>query len=224
MVHRDPETGKFVSSGDSGHFDSYRDLRSASGLVSAEIPAADLSGGTTAHDSLEDANLLLDGDRYLEPNELMELVAVAFTSTLSGPTTASAESSMAAAVQYGFEETFEGVIDTPPAFWAGSGLIENSGVYDVNRGDEDADSALWMERLQATADFGDSTNGLGAGADIDRARRFIPYRRLYGLGPTLSADESLFAPIRIFTDNVSDHAVQVEAAVHAVYKVHEDVR
>lgn len=218
MPHRDPETGQFVAGRASDM--TWQETTAILTTTGTQIPAADLTGGNTDHDPLQDADVtqVLDFSGHLDSDEVFELIALDYHINLALPATASAESSALAAYVY---SRVPDVFAPNPSFWA-TGQRE-SGVYDVNGatgGDEDA-SVLHQGELAATADFGDSTNGLGAGAFIGYDSNLVPFRALYGVGPMFDMDDEIYFPVVFYSDNISDHAIHLTQRAEWRGIVHE---
>lgn len=219
MAARDPDTGQFVSGGGGGALPAYGETRTVVGMLSTEIPAADLGGGQTRADAEADGNLeIIDFDQVLvQEGEVFEVLFANWTAALKIHTTNTAEAY--AELDYTVGTDLEQDDRTSGPFFVSSVDIGNN--IDATNGSGREESALWRGRLFSSNQFGDSTNGLGAGMDADRERRQFPFGALYGQGPLFDMDDSLYVPHHYDIDNVSDSAVNAGFGLELTGVVHE---
>lgn len=209
---RDPETGQFVSADEAGAVTSYRETQDIHGSVQFEIPAADLGGGTGQVNVEGDSALeMLDFEDVIDDSEVFEAAYFAWTVVLHGHTTATAESWIGFAYAFMHSDLQRPPGIVTPEFIQGSPDGEVGTVDIVSDQTEDDDMIAWGG-LFGESSLGDSTNGLGAGADYDRDRRSLPFKALYGTGPVFDANDFVAVPCEFYHDNVSDHAI--EASVY----------
>lgn len=199
MVRRDPETGKFVSSGSA--IDWHRTTR-LMGVLHSTIPAADLSGATNEHEVLGDGTEIVDFGTVLGHDEVFRIRSMRVNATLGLPTTSTAESSAELSYTIG-ADAGGGIVQLDSSFYAGK-VHREEGLADIAQTDAEVPDIIAAGELHATADFGDSVNGLGAGADYDRDRYWVHFG---DEGPVYDADDELYAEHEFGIDNVSDHAV-----------------
>lgn len=216
-VQRDPETGQFVAV-EGQRLEGYHETTALTGWVSGTIPAADLAGGTTDQDQLVGEEVeLVDFSGVLASDEVFEVVQMVVSAGLWIHTTNTAEAAARGQVVVSRESDLN---DFRASFWAGTPDSEQ-GVWDVQAGNLERAEVLHRSHLFTTNQYGDSTNGLGAGSDIDRDRRTYPFRALYGSGPMFDQDDELYAPMTVETDNISDSALEQEVVVHLRGVVHQ---
>lgn len=222
MVHRDPETGRFVSDSGGGHGDaSYGRTRTITGAMHSEIAAADLAGGTTTDTVEAGAALeLIDFDEVLvQENEVYEVVMARLLYYVNAHTTATAEGW----VGVGWEVTTDQNLGTgelrPPFTGSGSGIAGSNATIsqDSRRAEQTFDHGF----LNAEPSHSDTTNGLAAGADYNIVDRQIEYRQAFDRGPMFDMDDSWFVPHRYHIDNIDDHAVQFGVACQLEGVVHD---
>lgn len=218
MPARDPETGQFVSAGGAGT--PYNETRTINGVMHSEIPAADLSGGTTTekvegHTAVE----LIDFDSVLiAENEVFEVLRARLTYYCSAHTTATAEGYVGVSADV-TTNTELGVGETLPPFFVGNAT--DVGLADIKnasaRGEDTYDTAF----LFAEPSVADSAAGLAAGANNHIVDHTITYRDGFAGGPTFDMDDSWFVPHVFMVDNISDHAVQFGCVAHLEGVVHD---
>lgn len=199
MVYRDPETGKFVSSGDG---DDWIDTTRIAASLHSAIPAADLGGNkVTAGVDGEEAEIA-DFTDILDNDEIFRLRSLQVTGTFAMPTTATAES----AGQVTWELTSD---STGMPFDIGSPYFNNQieqeeGIVDINSHSDEASSALAVGQMRAEASFLDTVNALGGGGINGSDRRTIDFGRE---GPAYDRDDELNLVHEFDVNGVSDHAV-----------------
>lgn len=216
MVRRDPQTGKFVSDSD-GPGPDYETLTAITGSVNAMIQPADLSGGTTAHDPMDSTlSEIISWDRHLDADEVFAAKYLRYVVSLTGHTTQSAESYLmgAWAIQDSPGANRSGGVFKNPVNWGGTS--DTSGVYDVARTDRESAGTLVSGRLTAEGSAADSASGLGLGAAPGFDAGSVPFQAIYGSGPIAEDEDSWYAPIRLWTDNVDDHGVSVDVFIETV--------
>lgn len=202
MPHRDPETGKFVSS--ASHGGCWEGLEIINFDVTHRIDAADLAGGNS-NSTWEGSTAVVDFGDILDEFEVGEVVEANLRSTLSMPTTATAESFGRAVWELKSEPTLTTFISNALA-----GADETENTIDAKIGSNHDNEVIARSALHATADLNDTTNGTGAGAHISEDRQELNYRNRFGGGPVFDEDDELYLPVVLQTDNVSDHRILLE--------------
>lgn len=205
MVRRDPQTGQFVSGGEDAADDRL------TGSISSTVPAADLSGGTASQAVDGETAEVIDFTQVLDSDEVFEVAALTVEASLSLPTTATAES--AAQLNWTVSNDLGASQVINPVHY-GNSAMEEQGIADVRAEQWDDDGTLATGHLVAESSVGDSTNGLGAGAENDRERIRIPFWGDYGSGPVFDQNDELTAPHQFYIDNVDDHAVLATIVCH----------
>lgn len=213
MPRRDPKTGKFVS-GSGGEYPRDRIF----GSIASTVPAADLAGGTTDANVFGEDSEVIDFSEYLDSDEVFEIAAVTVTATLAMPTTATAEG--AAQLNWSVASDLgKGRVIAPTHY--GGNTMRESETADIRQAQWDDDTVITQGTMTATAGFGDSVNGLGAGSFDGYERERIAFWDEYGSGPIYDADDELSVPHTMYIDNVSDHAVVAEIVVFLEGEVHD---
>lgn len=216
MPHRDPDTGRFVAA--SVEDVPWHETRAVEGNVSVEIPAADLSGGTTIHEALTDDDIeWADFDQVVDADEIFELRLLQATVAFSIHTTATGQSFATAG--YAIAENLQdrSALQSPP-FWNTTSEVDN---YDIITDNRSASEILYAGKVNAVAQTLDSTNSLASGPGLGYDSFQIAYPDMDMQGPIYDADDSLFAPVRFHTDAVSDMAVEINVTGHVRGVVHE---
>lgn len=215
MVRRGPD-GKFRSGGGGEGRDN---CKVVTGSLTNTVPAADLSGGTISVQVDGEESEVFDFTQVLDSNEVFEAQVVEVTAGLHMPTTATAEGSAqlewTARTGYGVDRAVKS------AFYGNPAQVED-GVADINTLTTDADDVLTSGRLSASAGFGDSVNGLGAGAEHGFDYRRMPFVNEFGGGVHFDSDDELTIPHTVEIDNVSDHAVEAFFEIVMTGPVHGD--
>lgn len=199
MVHRDPQTGRFQAG--SGPID-WGDVETVPFILTTEIPAADLGGGTGTVRVDGTQVQVVDMDEHIDADEEYRVFALWWDAYLSMPTTATAEgySTVSYALSPDSEDFIPQVIS--PLFFGGA-PDDEQGVVDIQQ--DEALHPVWVTgELQATPSIADSTNQLGAGSDHDTVREWFQFGPD---GPRLEDQDELYIPHEWHFDNISDHAV-----------------
>lgn len=210
MPRRDPHTGQFVSGGGSGG-DGWDKV---AGNLMAEIPAADLAGGTSTgnESNTVDGELatVIDFSSILEHEEMFDVEWLYLDTVLYAPTTATAEGTVWAEWELSRESTMSVQHASNPFI---NGAVKGEdGLLDVGQSQAEESSLLASGQMVGTPSFGDSTNGLGAGSDVDRTRQQFP------VFESFDEDDEIYFPVELSADNVSDHAVAFDTTVVAYGK------
>lgn len=206
-VTRDPETGKFQR-GNRPDMETWHDTHGFIFSLDSTIPAADLAGETS--ETVENSNELITTDfsEHLEVDEVFEASYMAYTATLSAPTTATAEGHVWAS--WTIQRDTAALVGTPRTTFLSTLSGTDVGIADVsNRFDVHEDSVLDHASLVCAAGLSDTTNSLAAGETATHMAREIPYRALFGTGPFFDQDDEIAIPHGFDVDNVSDHAVNL---------------
>lgn len=208
MPRRDPKTGKFVSSDGCV---TRNDADTVMADFVSVIPAADLSGGTTTPSDGrvegEDAEIV-NFSNLLDSDEVFEIYRLTLMTSLSLPTTASAEGS--AQADYTLTDDLTDFVGTTGSFY-GAGPEIQTGIVDIRANQFDDDDWLVNGRLWASPSHSDSAAGLAAGSDAMSQLHEVGYLSEYGGGPRFDEDDEIAITHEITVDNVSDHAVQFTA-------------
>lgn len=202
MVRRDPQTGQFVS-GDTRSDVDWTDTKRIGAGMGINIPAADLAGATD-HTALEgESAKIVDFSDQLENDEVYVLHKAQVAAFLNFPTTATAESSGGFAYQIGPESRDVSRAHLIQPFYHGSAKREH-GIIDINQDSGEAGGVWAVGHLAGEASLGDSTNGLGAGADNENERYTVDFG---DTRPVYDRDDELYAVSKLWYDNISDHAI-----------------
>lgn len=207
-MRRDPQTGKFVSSGGGGSSVPWSKQKRLAGSIHITIPAADLAGGTEEVDTIGDATEIIDFTDQLENDEIYRLHSMDVTSVLALPTSATAEGNAWWNFVVG-PESDTPVMQSSPSFYIGSPVVED-GIADITGVTREAGGVMYNGMLYAEAGLLDTVNGAGAGAapaNMEETVHFGPD------GPVFDRDDELYAPSEINVDDVSDHAVVASVGV-----------
>lgn len=211
MVHRDPQTGKFVS-GPSGSGECWADFDTVISDNVYRIDAADLSGGNQ-NKAWEGKTPIVDFGAILEDFDVGELVALQIKSHLSIPTTSTAEAWARAVAQVRSEPGTSSAVGQ-----ALVGSTESDEIVDMLQAQSLDNETYHIETLAATNSHSDTTTNVAAGADIAERETLINFRELAGGGPVFDEDDELYLPVQLETDNISDSKVFYEATVQAIVR------
>lgn len=98
--------------------------------------------------------------------------------------------------------------------------IDSSGTDDIQTVEADTDEVgqIWAAQTGATLPIDDSTDGPGAGADVEFDNEMVDFRAMLGGGPILDATDDFTPRVRVDQNNAG---VRVEA--QAVYTLYYDV-
>lgn len=213
MVHRDPETGKFVSSA-AGGGDCWEDLTILVGDVTHRVDAADLSGGNQLFGSGAANAPLFDFGDILGEHDVGEIVSMYVKASLYGPTTATAESFIRGHLQLRTEPS-EGDVQVGKGL---SGAHHTEDSIDTKSNGRNEDEILWATSMFGVTNFNDTVNATGGGPGIGESEVNIEFRNIFGGGPVLDDDDEIYAPVAFETDNISDHRVFAELTAVAAVK------
>jgi hypothetical protein len=205
MVHRDPETGRYVS-------DSHSMARlcpSADryvGSLGYRIPAADLSGTSEQTVNGEDAEIL-DFDALVGDDEILEVYAIHLETVLAGPTTATAESAMTATWALRTDYGGIGEIQAASEAFGVNSPDTEEGIVDVIQSQEADDDILASGTHYAEASFRDTSNGTGGGSDSSRERTELQLASDLDSVLHVDIEDEITIPTQIRAQEVDDHAV-----------------
>lgn len=208
MVHRDPETGKFVADEGGGVFEEMDRETTISGGLSVNIPAADLGGGNVTETVDGDDGELVNLSNHLDADEVFEARLIIVDTFLGLPTTATAEGSALVSYQVqtdlsSFNNAEQGLFS---GFYGGATTLE-TGIADVRQNDEMDGSIVHTGAMYAESSALDTTNGVGTGSDHSEDTVVIPAKAQAGRSLLVDEDDEIGVSSRIGIDNVSDHAV-----------------
>lgn len=193
---RDPHTGKFRSGDRPDNFDH----ESIAASITVTLPAADLGGGTLTEEVDGEQGELIDFTEPLNRDEIFELHSLQVSTTLSMPTTATAEGSAELAYQVVTDFAGPGPAGRP-SFYGGP-VEQEDGIADVNTFQDHEDDYLARGRLVASPSHSDTVNALAGGADNANENYIVPVHDL-----RLDENDELTVPMALAVNNVSDHAV-----------------
>lgn len=227
MPHRDPETGKFVSS--EAAQVNWTDIKMLAGGITATIQAAQLAGESDSHNIFDEDAQAMELTGVLENNEVYEVLAMRYHAALDLPTTATAESHGALAWGIGTASAGPRSSHHSPKTFGGPTRISHteggftSRITSVPAGNEDpAKPGNWIEGyIPGSGSVGDSTNGLGAGGDAGQEYGTIPFAAMLGGGPVLDRDDEVHAGMELMFDNISDHSIYGHVGFNLYGVVHE---
>lgn len=219
MVHRDPETGQFVSSGGHQLAQSYRDYEFKHVRSHYDVDAADLPGAFPIE---EEAIRTVSLDDCLHRDELADLVMLNIHALqASVPGTASAENSLEARWELSLDHSSEMVLGTDQDTGTDGG---DSGVIDTAFSESDNPDILFFGEWSAEGGYADSTNQLGGGPDAPLIQNQLNYPAEFGVCPRLDDRDEVVESFR-FQDqggaDISDSLIQLSAAYTLVFAVEE---
>lgn len=191
--------GRFVESSDiDGRW------KRVEGGLSAIIPAADLSGGTTDQPDLDgDIVQLIDFSGELESHEAFHVVRGWFQTQLMLHTTATTEGWARADVAYSRESAAS---DHSSAFLT---VNEEDDVWDVNQSFVgEVSEHLHRADLMSENNFNDTTSATGGGGWVDTDRTLVQYQPGEFV---FDQDDEVYSPLSAATDNIDDHAIEIRA-------------
>lgn len=195
MAVRDPDTGQFVSVEEAGGFDNLdrQGFRAALNLASGD---PDIVQGNLA---------IIEPAGGLERGEIAELVAM-YVNLLFEADTSGASRRADSTLEVTRRAEPQLVIDNASGF-------ESSGEIDGQAVDftlEDSYPGLvYLREMLAQSPVNDTTNGVGAGADMDRHEQLVNYRKEAGRGPVFDRDDLLNHFLRIDHTGGADFQIGV---------------
>lgn len=224
MVHRDPETGKFVS--DNGPEGArYIDTERLHFAEAFSDPASDHSGATGQNygegDGWEGIELIEIGD-ILERDEVAEVIRLSIVAQCSLPSTATSDGTVRAIAQVSLDDDLTSLDLT--SNW--SDVTKPSGIQatQVSGGgfdNEDAADMLTRALMVGTgAQFSDGASGVGGSASFGHdavAREWTP-----GFAPVVDDRDVLYTSGAKEVSNVADQSSHVELAGMLELLVHTD--
>lgn len=224
MVHRDPQTGKFVSDDDAT---SWSDIKTMEGSLGVSIPAAELGGGTNSENITGDDAVVIDFDNALDNDEVYEVRRMQVTIAGSLPTTATAEGSgyLACGVSRDGNRA-EAVQQTAP-FYGGPTdyqVTDAASTVDVNGTKglrPDDNETLWAGKVYLANSMNDTANSVAGGADNAEMNEQVAFHDELGAGPVFDANDELYTILELGYDNISDHAVVGHVGVVTQGVVHQ---
>lgn len=214
MVHRDPETGQFVSR--SMEFVEQSEAKTLVASLSSVIPAADLGGGTgTSAFTDADATEFVDFTPFLENDEVFEAVAMQYEASLYLPTTATAEGSGGFAFAIRDEPRLGAINNGDSSFYDGGPDFED-GDADIRVRSVERTGTLAVGSMYGENSINDTGSSVALGADYENTNELISFMDSHGYMPAFDRDDELYLPHQISFDNISDHAIggTVVAALH----------
>lgn len=217
MVHRDPETGQFVS-GDGQH--RYEGIEVATFHADFGIQAADLSGATGfaggEGDQIEGIRILDFGD-FCDRNERLKLLHAEHSLTAYINSTQTADGTVRVAAEISASPSASGGIHT-----IGTGDVDSSQDLAVGGATTDDTIDVLGKPLIATGHgpFSDGASGVGGGgsAGEDDAHLHYPESPVCDFFPR----DELFVNANLEVWNVADAGVHGEVVGQHIYGVLED--
>lgn len=217
MVHRDPRTGQFVSSG--GEPGSMEDLRgdfdTVTGSVVYTIPAADNAGGITNENIDGEESVIIDFTPVLDDDEFFHVGLLSISLSLGLPTTATAEGFGAAGWALRTDFGPADPVNEHSAFNVPGPQFEE-GIIDGRQEQVEETSIIDAGGLYAQPSFNDTVTGTGGGGDTVNEHRYLAPTADLGAVLTMDEDDELTMPVDLRTENVSDHRITFAATVVAV--------
>lgn len=204
MPHRDPETGQFVADG-SHELGGLDDIEVQLVESRYEVDASDLPYGDSDDEFAENVRSVQPAGG-LARGEVAELVAARFHVQPGTKGTQTAEGGTSG----GFELSSDpdSKIIASPGTKAGGGNIVTSisgnQVIDAGWWDSTDPDLLWWTYVTAEGSHRDTASGTGGGADRQQVMELVPFRSLFGMGPTFDRRDELHEHIDMDTLGVVD--------------------
>lgn len=186
MVHRDPDTGKFVSDDDDGM--DYVDVDGTevyTGQLSTEVAAADLSTGEDSVTIDGEAAEVIDFTQYLSSDEVFVCHAIELTVTSEPDRTASAEHNFN--IQYTARRNSEPLLGTGQP-------DQPSGIGITAATDSAEDDVLLSGLVNGAGDFADSASGVSGGQDAVNQVRSFSWVQNDLPAPAFDQDDEVYIP------------------------------
>lgn len=219
MVHRDPETGRFLP----GSGEAWDDIEVSTFAASVGVQASDLTGGTGfgGGDNNEWEGLeLIDYDDIVDRNEELRLLGIAHHLAVYVNSTETADGSVAAAVEVSASPSL--TTTTQRAARPTTGALSTTGAGAGNAvGGSDVDDTIDLvgRPLAATghAPFSDGATGVGGGGSegMDSQESTLFPAEFGRFHPR----DELFLNGRISAWNIDDAGVHVTLSGQHVYGV-----
>jgi len=216
MAARDPQTGKFVSSGAVDRFD---DIEQVQFSAHYGVQASDLSGSTGFTGEgfdFADANSVIDYDEIVDRNESLHLIQAMHVLNVYANSTQTADGSVAAAV----------ALTTSPTRQTGTGnlAMQNASSVDADtnvigqRGSDDSIDPIGRQLIGfGGAPFSDSSGGEGGAGSAGEDR--VVLDGLPGDCGRFHPRDDLFAVGEFAAWNIDDAAIHAEISGQHIYGV-----
>jgi hypothetical protein len=217
MVHRDPETGLFVS--DDHSVDRYSDFEHQHVHSSYDVDAADLPGAFPIQES--DIRVV-DLDDLLDRNERADLIMLEIHGIqASVPGTTTTEAALRAAIEIGIGAGDRMILaeDRDDSTDTGS-----SGVVDRNLWESDSPDTLYFAEWISEGSFGDTANGVGAGADAPVLEDETHFPRDYGTCPEFDERDEITESIvldEVGGAGIDDSLIELNVSYSLVFAIEE---
>lgn len=226
MVHRDPETGRFVSDDSDGYMAPFfydGDDRGAIDVDATEtftaalqyfIPAADLSTGSdTATVDGEEA-IAVDFTEFLDSDEVFVAHSFDLHVQITPNRTATAEH----VINCDYALRGDGQLGPVTL---GIGSTRSDGIIDVFQEESEDDDIIFQGAITGSGDLADSTNSLAGGADQTHADHSVTFPEAALPAPAFDQDDELYVPARIQVRGSDDQGINVRFAVTARGKTYD---
>lgn len=218
--HRDPQTGKFVSSRDHD-FDRFEQLHAMDTL---SVPAADLDGNTGQHfgeESQYEGRELFDFETVLDRDEVGVIQWQAQQIVVYGLSSSTADGTVRGAAEFSFSPSNSHILKVASASedlddQTGSGF-DIEGVDTVFSSDTGDTVGRTLQAI-GYSPFSDGATGVGGsgGAGIDQWEGPVM------IDPVVDDRDSLFHNGAIEASNVADASVHMDVSVWTALAVMED--
>lgn len=156
-VVRGPD-GKFMSASDLDRADAHREALVAQQKLG--VPAADLTTGNDFFRVDGEESIVIDLEEVLDTDEAFAIHYVELVTSMEPNRTATAEHNITNAYVLATD-----LVDMGDAPLGDNAVDISDGVVDIRVDDRENDDVLLAGQVTGSGDIGDSTNGLGAGAD-----------------------------------------------------------
>lgn len=221
MVHRDPETGQFVS-GPASHsqIERFSDYEFVHVHNEYNIDASDLPGSLPV---LEENAAVIDLDSVLDRDELADLIMLDVHGIQASiPGTSSAESSLRASLEIGVG-TGSRMLSSQDRDDAENDS-GSSGVLDFAKWSSDSPDVLWFADWNAEASFADSSSGLGGASDAPVLDGRMHFPREFGACPAFDERDEISESFKfssVGSADISDSLIRLTTAYSLVFAVEE---
>lgn len=200
MVHRDPDTGKFVADHDDRGAVDLDATEVFTGKLLWQIPAADVTAGSDTQELSGEAAQILDFTDYLGSDEVFVTHAVNMEVQLSAGQTATAEHVIETDYHLRSQGNVEEVIGVTPQ--------EEEGIVDVANVDADDDDIIFNGFVAGGGDFADSATGLAGGGNLNHVSHDMNYVDADLPGPAFDQDDELYVPQQILVTGSDDQSAR----------------
>lgn len=220
MVHRDPESGKFVAGSDNQY--QYGDLDIQHIFHSFSVAAAEVDGTTGqggGQTFVGEQALVAEPAGGLPRNAVAELVSM----DVSVVAYINSSQTEDGTVQGLLELSTEGNSQVVESLNSNVDVNNTAGAVDIIDVSSTTDSdVIGMLQAVGHGPITDTVNGLAGAGSAGEAELSIDFRNKFGTGPLFERDDEVTGHLGLKQWNVADSALHLDMAAQLLWDVHVD--